>query len=130
MGRSEQLPITYPRLLASRTIGMVMMPGGSPISSVPSMSKLTRVRVVSPPVGRTIAILARDGERVQGPAARPSRRPCRRRDYHGAVPTSTLSGRDAMTPWIVVGAVWITLAITFGLYFSFPVFFVALVEEF
>jgi len=44
--------------------------------------------------------------------------------------TFPLSGRDAMTPWIVVGAVWITLAITFGLYFSFPVFFVALVEEF
>jgi MFS family permease len=31
---------------------------------------------------------------------------------------------------VVVGAVWITLAITSGLYFSFPVFFVALVEEF
>jgi MFS family permease len=30
----------------------------------------------------------------------------------------------------VVGAVWITLAIASGLYFSFPVFFVALVEEF
>jgi MFS family permease len=32
--------------------------------------------------------------------------------------------------WIVVGAVWIVLAIASGLYFSFPVFFVALVEEF
>ena len=31
---------------------------------------------------------------------------------------------------IVVGAVWVTLAITSGLYFSFPVFFVALVEDF
>ena len=33
-------------------------------------------------------------------------------------------------PWMVVGAVWVTLAIASGLYFSFPVFFVALLEEF
>ncbi len=33
-------------------------------------------------------------------------------------------------PWLVVGSVWITLAIASGLYFSFPVFFVALLEEF
>ncbi len=33
-------------------------------------------------------------------------------------------------PWVVVGAVWVTLAIASGLYFSFPVFFVALLEEF
>jgi len=39
-------------------------------------------------------------------------------------------GREAITPWIVVGAVWITLAIASGLYFSFPIFFVALLEEF
>ena len=32
--------------------------------------------------------------------------------------------------WMVVGAVWATLAIASGLYFSFPVFFVALLEEF
>jgi len=31
---------------------------------------------------------------------------------------------------VVIGTVWITLAIASGLYFSFPVFFVALVEEF
>ena len=31
---------------------------------------------------------------------------------------------------VVVGAVWVTLAIASGLYFSFPVFFVALIEEF
>lgn len=36
----------------------------------------------------------------------------------------------ALLPWIVVGAVWVTLAIASGLYFSFPVFFVALLEEF
>jgi MFS family permease len=35
-----------------------------------------------------------------------------------------------MQPWIVVGAVWITLAVAFGLFFSFPVFFVALLDEF
>ncbi len=40
------------------------------------------------------------------------------------------AGREALTPWIVVGAVWITLAIASGLYFSFPIFFVALLEEF
>jgi MFS family permease len=31
---------------------------------------------------------------------------------------------------VVVGAVWVTLAVASGLYFSFPVFFVALLEEF
>ncbi|HXH83628.1 MAG TPA: MFS transporter [Candidatus Tectomicrobia bacterium] len=36
----------------------------------------------------------------------------------------------AHRPWIVVGAVWIVLAVSSGLYFSFPVFFVALLEEF
>ncbi len=35
-----------------------------------------------------------------------------------------------MHPWIVVGAVWVTLAIASGLYFSFPIFFVALLDEF
>ena len=40
------------------------------------------------------------------------------------------SRHSALAPWLVVGAVWITLAIASGLYFSFPVFFVALVEEF
>jgi MFS family permease len=33
-------------------------------------------------------------------------------------------------PWVVVGAVWLTLAVASGLYFSFPVFFVALLDEF
>jgi MFS family permease len=46
------------------------------------------------------------------------------------VPTSPLSGREALVPWLVVGAVWVTLAVSSGLYFSFPVFFVALLEEF
>jgi MFS family permease len=46
------------------------------------------------------------------------------------VPTFLPRGRDALTPWIVVGTVWVTLAIASGLYFSFPVFFVALLEEF
>src|SRR5262245_63521539 len=39
-------------------------------------------------------------------------------------------GREGSIPWLVVGSVWITLAIASGLYFSFPVFFVALIEEF
>ncbi len=33
-------------------------------------------------------------------------------------------------PWVVVAVVWVTLALAYGLYFSFPVFFVALLEEF
>lgn len=35
-----------------------------------------------------------------------------------------------MAPWILVGSVWVTCAIASGLYFSFPVFFVSLFEEF
>src|SRR6266704_2058846 len=46
------------------------------------------------------------------------------------MPNSPGSGRAALLPWMVVGAVWVTLAIASGLYFSFPVFFVALLEEF
>ena len=46
------------------------------------------------------------------------------------MPIASPSGRDAFMPWIVVGAVWVTLAIASGLYFSFPVFFVAFLEEF
>src|SRR5207237_2156214 len=40
------------------------------------------------------------------------------------------SGRSDRLPWTVVGAVWVTLALASGIYFSFPVFFVALLEEF
>jgi MFS family permease len=36
----------------------------------------------------------------------------------------------ASRTWVVIGAVWITLAIASGLYFAFPIFFVALIEEF
>ena len=46
------------------------------------------------------------------------------------MPTSPFSGREALVPWVVVGAVWVTLAVSSGLYFSFPIFFVALLEEF
>src|SRR3989442_6039061 len=42
------------------------------------------------------------------------------------MPTSSRSRR----PWLVVGTVWVTLAIAAGLSFSFPIFFVALLEEF
>jgi len=51
-------------------------------------------------------------------------------DYHDRVSTFLPRGRDAFRPWVVLGAVWVTLAISSGLYFSFPVFFVALLEEF
>src|SRR5262252_720075 len=46
------------------------------------------------------------------------------------MPTPPPDGKDRFAPWIVVGAIWVTLAIASGLYFSFPVFFVALIEEF
>ena len=43
---------------------------------------------------------------------------------------SQRSRRIAPAPWVLVASVWVTLAIASGLYFSFPVFFVALYEEF
>src|SRR5262245_50185995 len=45
-GRSEQLPMRYPNCLAWRTMCRVTMPGGSPTSSVPSMSKLMSVVMI------------------------------------------------------------------------------------
>ena len=48
-----------------------------------------------------------------------------------AVPiSSSRADAGALLPWVVVAAVWLTLAIASGIYFSFPVFFVALLEEF
>src|SRR5215510_7282658 len=52
------------------------------------------------------------------------------RAYDDAVPLTPRSGRDAVLPWSVVGTLWITLAIASGLYFSFPIFYVALLGEF
>src|SRR5260370_17560721 len=46
------------------------------------------------------------------------------------MPSSSVAGRGDHRAWIVVGTVWLTLAIASGLYFSFPIFFVALLEEF
>ena len=40
------------------------------------------------------------------------------------------TGSAQVTPWVVVAALWVVLAVTFGLFFSFPVFFVPLIEEF
>src|SRR5262249_51112971 len=48
MGRSEQLPITTPFAWALLTISMVRIPGGSPTSKVPSMSKLIRITTSVP----------------------------------------------------------------------------------
>src|SRR5437667_182162 len=48
---------------------------------------------------------------------------------HGGYPIPTMAVTVARSS-VVVGAVWVTLAIASGLYFSFPVFFVALIEEF
>ena len=42
--RSEQLPIRQPLCCVRRTKSALSGPGGSPISSVPSISKLTRAR--------------------------------------------------------------------------------------
>src|SRR2546422_4752421 len=46
------------------------------------------------------------------------------------MPISSRRSRGTLRPWVVVGTVWVTLAIASGLYFSFPVFFVALLDEF
>ncbi|OLB40951.1 MAG: hypothetical protein AUI04_08975 [Candidatus Rokubacteria bacterium 13_2_20CM_2_64_8] len=46
------------------------------------------------------------------------------------MPTSLRSGRDGVLPWGVVATLWVTLAIASGLYFSFPIFYVALLAEF
>jgi MFS family permease len=46
------------------------------------------------------------------------------------MPTPSPPDRRGRRPWLVVAAVWVTLAIASGLYFSFPIFFVALLEEF
>src|SRR5436190_24169624 len=43
---------------------------------------------------------------------------------------SSRGHRGALRPWVVVGTVWLPLAIASGLYFSFPIFFVALLDEF
>src|SRR5262245_13063376 len=67
-------------------------------------------------------------EKAPGPALSRAPRGAGRA-YHGAMPIP-LAGREGSIPWLVIGSVWITLAIASGLYFSFPVFFVALVEEF
>src|ERR1700692_1544158 len=69
----------------------------------------------------------RKGRCLPGSSATARRVACA---YHGPVSISPASGRDAFRPWILVGSVWITLAIASGLYFSFPIFFVALFEEF
>ena len=52
------------------------------------------------------------------------------RPYDGLMPTSPHPRRERLLPWVVIGTVWIVLAIASGLYFSFPIFFVALLEEF
>ena len=52
------------------------------------------------------------------------------RAYHVAVSTSLALGGAALAPWIVVGSIWVTLAIASGLYFSFPIFFVAFLDDF
>jgi len=59
-----------------------------------------------------------------------ARAPRCRGAYHGPVPISLSLRRAAFRPWMLVGSVWVILAIASGLYFSFPVFFVALFEEF
>src|SRR5260370_3551877 len=46
------------------------------------------------------------------------------------MPASSVSGRGDHRAWTVVGPVGLTLAIASGPSFSFPIFFVALLEEF
>jgi MFS family permease len=37
---------------------------------------------------------------------------------------------SSVTPWLVVAALWLILGVAHGLFFSFPVFFVPLIEDF
>src|SRR5215813_4573771 len=60
-------------------------------------------------------------------ARRLDRRP---RAYDDPMPPSSRPARGAVLAWSVVGVLWVTLAIASGLYFSFPIFYVALLEEF
>ena len=62
------------------------------------------------------------------PGRRPETRPGPSPAIAGA-PISLSRHASPQAP-IVVGAVWVTLAIASGLYFSFPIFFVALLEDF
>jgi MFS family permease len=39
-------------------------------------------------------------------------------------------GRSGPSPWSVIAAVWFILAVAYGLFFSFPIFLVPLLEEF
>lgn len=41
-----------------------------------------------------------------------------------------MSDREGVTPWVVLAAVWFTLGAAYGLFFSFSIFFVPLIEEF
>ncbi len=41
-----------------------------------------------------------------------------------------MTGRGRATPWVVLGVVWVALAAAYGLFFSFTIFFVSLIEEF
>lgn len=41
-----------------------------------------------------------------------------------------MSDRGRATPWVVLGVVWFTLGAAYGLFFSFTIFFVSLIEEF
>ncbi len=60
------------------------------------------------------------------------------RGWRNAVPktpqndASDRSGISATgtTPRVVLGVVWLTLGVAYGLFFSFPIFFIPLIEEF
>ncbi len=45
-------------------------------------------------------------------------------------PRRGVNGYGRATPWVVLAVVWLTLGVGYGLFFSFTIFFIALVEEF
>ena len=49
MALSDALPIIHPKSLARLTISRVTGPGGSPVSKVPSISKLNKIFKVGSP---------------------------------------------------------------------------------
>lgn len=50
--------------------------------------------------------------------------------YDGVMAEGAPTRHASAAPWVVVAGLWIVLAVAFGLFFSFPIFFVPLVEEF
>jgi len=68
--------------------------------------------------------------KVPGSIRAGDHRSTRERAARGRWAAASHPAPRSLTPGIVVASIWIAAAIASGLYFSFPVFFVALLEDF